>query len=245
MKNKKFKWVLFDLYDTLIIVREFHRAMIEKKIAWNVFNEFGIKTDRQKFYETQYEIKEQLVSPIEKRPELGVLEQEISKKLGNNITLDQAKKIHYQIHEKSKKHVKLAVGAKSILIWLKQNDINRCLISNGHTKDIIKDLEREGLKEFFDEIITSEDCSATKAENTPFKLFLGRHPEIKPEECLMIGDSLSQDTYSQKIGIPAAIFEFKLSESNISRINELKKEGLMPKYRINELKDIKDIILKG
>lgn len=239
--SSTYKWVLFDMYDTLVLSSRANQYLYENKVLWKIFKKNNIIINRQSFYEKLHELKNKFPQnkPL---PKNKILEQELAKIFGYNITYELAKKIHKEQYKTNKSRAILAPHAKSLLNWLKVKKIKIAIISNAHTRGLLYNLEQFKIKEYFDEIIVSDAVKGLKSELIPFKHFLHKHPKIKPEECLMIGDSIYEDIASQKLGIPSCILEFNLSQISNHRIEKLKSEGLFPKYRINSLTDIKKII---
>jgi len=237
----KYKWVLFDMYDTIFITHYAERYLYENKVLWKCFKKNGIIIGRQTFYEKLQELKYKIPQnkPL---PKKELLEQQLAKTFGYNLSLNQAEKIHKEQYRSRKAHSKLAKNTKQILERLKKKGIKLALISNAHTASLIRNLEHSEIKKYFDEIIISDSVKGLKSELIPFKHFLQKHRKIKPEDCLMVGDSVYEDTACQKLGIPSCILEYNLAQTSNNTLEKLKMKGLFPKYRINSLIDLKEIL---
>ncbi len=202
-----------------------------------------MKIDREAFYEKLAETR--LAYPHNQpKPEGASAEKLLAEHFGYAYDDTMHHKLMAEKYTHSHMHPKLAPHAKSLLKWLKKNQYHVALISNAHSEGPEYNLKQFGIREYFDEIIVSDAVRGLKSELIPFKVFFERHPEVKPEECLMIGDSLHEDTACQKMGIPAAVFEINLFHYSPQRVNEMRAEGRFPNYRINSLQDVKEIVKK-
>ena len=65
--------------------------------------------------------------------------------------------------------------------------------SNGPHEQQVKRMEKAGMKEFFEEIFTSGKIGAEKPSADFFEYCFKSAGEIKPEESVMLGDSLTSD----------------------------------------------------
>lgn len=68
-----------------------------------------------------------------------------------------------------------------------------CAASNGPYNQQVHRLELAGMKECFDYLFISEEIGFSKPSKEYYCEAFSRLPGIKPEECLMIGDSESSD----------------------------------------------------
>ncbi len=240
-QKNRFKWVLFDMYDTLAIVHSGERFMIENKLLWKAFKKHGMELDRQTLYEKLAEIKERIP---QNKPGISGAEriQLLAKEFDRMLSFDVAEQIHRAQYADKRSCAKLSKETKPLLNWLKKKKFKIALISNAHTPGLLKNLHQLKIHSYFDEIIVSDAVQGLKSELIPFKAFLERHAEVHPHECLMVGDSLTEDAAAQKVGIPAAIFEHSLIHYSRKRLDELKEKGALPKYRINNLEDVKEIL---
>lgn len=202
-----------------------------------------MKIDRETFYEKLAEVR--LFHPHNKpKPKGASPKKLLAEHFGFPFDEEIAQKIKHGKYAYPKMHVKLAPHAKSLLKWLKKNKYHVALISNAHSEGPEYNLKQFGIREYFDEIIVSDAVRGLKSELVPYKVFFEKHPDVKPEECLMIGDNVHEDTACQKMGIPAAVFEINLFHYSPQRVQEMRAEGRFPKYRINSLQDVKEIVKK-
>lgn len=68
-----------------------------------------------------------------------------------------------------------------------------CAASNGPYEQQINRLERAGMRKYFDYCFVSERVGIEKPSLIFFERCMDELPEFAPEECLMIGDSLTAD----------------------------------------------------
>src|SRR3989344_5830640 len=148
------KWVLFDLYDTLVIVHNHHRWVIEEKVQWKALQKNGILIDRQAFNEKLQELKHQYDHNDRTKPPSGTIEVELAQHFGHTISLDLGKKLHHAQYEGFDEIHRAAPFAKELFEWLKSQGYQIGVISNGHPKDADYNLKEIGLRDYVDELVT-------------------------------------------------------------------------------------------
>ena len=80
-----------------------------------------------------------------------------------------------------------------------------------------------GLQKYFDYIITSFDTGLIKPDQEIFKLILKKY-NIKPEECVMIGDNPTDDIEpAQKLGMKTILIDRKNKYPNMKSIKSLEE----------------------
>jgi HAD superfamily hydrolase (TIGR02253 family) len=87
-----------------------------------------------------------------------------------------------------------------------------------------------GLQDKFDYVITFDDTKTRKPGAKPFLLAL-KKLKLKPEECVMVGDSLKKDI------APAKKLGFKTVFARYGE-NYLERARVKPDYTINDIKDL-------
>lgn len=130
-------------------------------------------------------------------------------------------------------------GAKELLEYL-HGKYFVCAASNGPYKQQVKRLQLAGISEYVDYAFISEDVGASKPSEQFFKICLDRINEtredkITPDECIMIGDSITSDIVG---GINAKMHTLLYERGNG------KNKGLSVKadYTVTDLKEIKEIL---
>ena len=108
---------------------------------------------------------------------------------GIKISTEQFKQVKKEIYETSLKELKPL--NQSLLIKLKENNINYCLASNNGKEHVKSLLEIAGQSEFFtpEQIFTSELVANGKPAPDIF-LYAAESFKTKPEDCIIIEDSL-------------------------------------------------------
>ncbi len=67
------------------------------------------------------------------------------------------------------------------------------VVTNGVSKTQYKRIERSGLSPYFKEIFVSEDAKSQKPQKEFFQYCFSRIPDCRPEDMIIIGDSLTSD----------------------------------------------------
>ena len=131
-------------------------------------------------------------------------------------------------------------GAIDFLKYLHEKYIV-CVASNGPYEQQSKRINLAGMSDYIDYTFISEDIGANKPDKEFFdecmkRLNDGRDIRINPDECMMIGDSLSSDVAGGTAAqMKTCLFERKKSNKN-------KGVDIKPDYTIKTLKGISDII---
>jgi putative hydrolase of the HAD superfamily len=124
---------------------------------------------------------------------------------------------------------------KEILQYLADKNYQLHLITNGFEKIQHSKLKYSGLDIYFREVITSEGSNSLKPQKEIFE-FAFRKASAKPEESIMIGDTIEVDILG---AINAGIDQV--------HVNHLTKEPVpvadktLPTYTVYSLKELEDI----
>ncbi|MFE4708057.1 YjjG family noncanonical pyrimidine nucleotidase [Peribacillus simplex] len=127
-------------------------------------------------------------------------------------------------------------GAHELVATLELNH-DLYIVSNGVSRTQDKRLRDSGLHDYFKQIFISEDTGYQKPMKEFFDYVFACIPDFKPEQGLIIGDSLSADIRGgQLAGMDACWFnpEWKQNET-----------GIEPTYEIQQLSDLYSIINKA
>lgn len=192
-----------------------------------------IKRDNQKILKNILKINDkELIKNILKKLER---EGNIKTSLEKSFLESGIKKTDSEIREYAKKYTsayedgKIKKNVKEMLKRLSKK-YKLILLSNGSKRIKIKELKKNKIFNFFEEIITQEDTLYAKPDERAFKYILKKY-KIPAEECVSIGNSLSFDLIpAKKLGMKIIwIFEEKIdkvltdvSELNYKDINKLK-----------------------
>lgn len=124
-------------------------------------------------------------------------------------------------------------GSKELLISL-YPDYKMYVVSNGISKTQYQRLKDADLEEYFIKIFISEDIGYQKPMTEFFTAVKNQIPDFKPEETLLIGDSLTADILG---GLQAGIDTCWFNPNQKLNHTEVK-----PTYEIQSLKDLYRIL---
>lgn len=130
-------------------------------------------------------------------------------------------------------------GAEEILTYLKQQKYCLCAASNGPYDQQINRLKKADMLKYFAHCFVSEKVGADKPSQRFFDGCLKELPGVRPEECMMIGDSLTADIEGgQAYGMSTCWFVHSGDKSAIQQNNG----GKVADYIIYELAELKNIL---
>ena len=225
---KETQHLFFDLDDTLW---DFQKN--SSKVITELFNEFDLteklNTNFETFHETYKKVNNQLWSKYYKK--------EIDKAFLRNHRFNEAFKMfgydNYQENlsiteeyvNRSPKGTILKEGCIEVLTYLKQK-YHLHIITNGFREVQFIKLKGSGIKDFFSQIIISEDHDLTKPDEKIFRL-AEKFASTHREHCVMIGDKLESDiSGANNAGWEAIYFTEKKDENysgkQIESLMELK-----------------------
>lgn len=94
-------------------------------------------------------------------------------------------------------------GALDLLATLRAHHGLIVAGTNGSTAVQTKRLAKAGLTPYFDAVYTSETIGVNKPDGQFFQYIMQQHPEMTPENTVMIGDGLLPDIHgAQQAGLP-------------------------------------------
>lgn len=151
-----------------------------------------------------------LYEPVMKRieKELGLARQDITKKLdslkirknkiGNHDTGDACKKLGLldMYYEELEKHIKihnpLREEVKSLFERLKTDKKHIAIASDSMKRTINLYLNKYKLSDYIDFVFSAEDAGCKKDDEKYWEIIIEKH-NLKPQECIMIGDNELED----------------------------------------------------
>ena len=225
----KYKWLLFDLDGTL-----FDYDKGEEVAFIKTFDDFGL--DYQDGY---LKIYDAINKDLWKKFELGEIEVEKLKVERFELLLTQ---IDHNVDpaEFSKNYLVnlsnctfLLDGVEELLREL-EGKFNMMLITNG-----LKSVQRPRLKNstiniFFEDIVISEEVGSAKPDSKIFDIAFKKMNNPLKDDVLMIGDSLTSDI--------AGGINYNLDTCWLNT-KALPGNGLIPKYEIKNITELKNILL--
>jgi len=237
------KCVIFDFGDTLVITKRktmgehvLEYARFLKKHGYR-FNKSDIvaahKVTEEKWRVFGEETK-QTSKQLWEKTFIAALGVKPTKKLCSSMEKDY---FNFRL-----KNDKLVPNALQILNKLKQAGLRLCVVTNTKTNANYILAKKFGLFKYFDYFLMSHKEGTPKSELKIFyallrKLNKNKKNKIKPNECLMVGNSLNEDTVASQIGMKTAILT---KQSYVDK----KKKYFEPNYYIDDLKEILIIVDK-
>ncbi len=114
---------------------------------------------------------------------------------------------------------------REVLQGLKDKGINVYLISNTDNFSARRALEKFEMEKYFDRCFFSYQMGKIKSDHDFFPAIL-KELNLKPEDCLMVGDSILSDMNARHSGINSILLDRKSSrefEPKIANLKELEK----------------------
>ncbi|OGG71184.1 hypothetical protein A3F27_02730 [Candidatus Kaiserbacteria bacterium RIFCSPHIGHO2_12_FULL_53_13] len=212
-----FDWngvLIADTQATLDIDNHIFRSTGRKQI--------DIKTYREKF---TMPVRDFFVA-------MGFSEEEIARESRN------VQKLFHSIYEPRIAKIRTRGGARQLLQFLKDRNIEAVILSN-HTKEGLQNqLERLGIGHHFSRVITNDMHATMERKNKADKLaYLVKKSSYKKNEILIIGDSPEEAEAGKRAGIRTVAITGGYYSTR--RLKEAK-----PDYLIHNLLDMIDIIKK-
>lgn len=131
-------------------------------------------------------------------------------------------------------------GANEILAYLSERGYCLCAASNGPYNQQITRLKKADMLKYFTHCFISESIGADKPSEQFFDGCMKTLSEIHPEECMMIGDSLTADITGGRAYGMATCWYVPSKEKYLVEKNKEKKAA---DYIIHDLMELKDILL--
>lgn len=227
MENKKrIKVILFDLDDTLINSKKAQfNAICKFKKQYKEFeqteeNEFAklwkkITSEKyEKYLKNEISFEEQRIERMK----------DLFKYYSVYITEEEAKK-RFNKYQKTYEDNWIAFDdTKKVLEYL-YNKYKLAIISNGDGELQRRKIQKTGLNKYFSETVISSEVGVSKPDRRIFELTCKRM-NVKPEECIMIGDKFSVDVEG---GINAGITSIWVDRKN---------DNTNFKYKVHELSQV-------
>ncbi len=130
-------------------------------------------------------------------------------------------------------------GAHALLAALKEKGCVICAASNGPLEQQRHRLELAGMLPYFDQLFISEDIGASKPSHAFFeeafvRLRAAYGAEIKPQDCWMIGDSLTSDILG---GLNAGMHTLWYQREGVKE-----RDDIVPEKTVKSLGEIENLI---
>lgn len=203
----KYKCVLIDLDDTLYDYKSAHEIAIsevfQKQIIFKDFKEF------KKNYRENRDLTTRELSPLAtcRSRYLAFLKMAEEKSLSSPFVI--ADKLDTLYWSFLIQNIKPFPDALDFLKFLKQKNIPVAIVSDMTTKIQIEKINKLGVSNLINFLVTSEDVGVEKPHPKIFETAMQKL-NMSPKECIMIGDSFEKDIIgAQKLGIKSFLVEQK------------------------------------
>lgn len=220
------KAILFDLDNTLIDFMRMKRISCEAAISAMI--DSGLEANKGKAMEEIFKLYDKY----------GMEEHKIFQKFLKKIT----SKIDYRIlangivaYRKARtSFLEPYPHTDYVLLKLKSKGIKLGIVTDAPKLKAWIRIASMRLSNFFDTVVAFEDTKKLKPSELPFKAAL-KNLNLKPEECLMIGDWPARDIEgAKKIGMKTCFARYgnpKIKKTNAD-------------YEINDIKELLEIVKK-
>ncbi len=229
LRKNMIKAVLFDLDNTLIDFMKFKRVSCEAAI--DAMMDAGLKLEKDEALKKLYKIyfKEGLEDPL-------IFQKFLTKVIGDVdyrilaygiVAYRQARTgfLHPYPH------------TKKTLLRLKEKGLKLAIISDAPKIKAWIRLVNMNLDDFFDIVVAFEDTGKKKPDKEPFLKAL-EELNLKPEECLMVGDWPERDLKGAKaLGIKTCFAKYGHGDEH-----EQKPITVKADYVIDEISELVDLV---
>ncbi len=216
------KAVFFDLdntlynYDSANILAE--KALYEdvKKSKPNLQYEVF----KAKYAEAKNDIKTSLIGTASSHNRILYM-QRLVEKLHGTIVSSTILSLYHSYWDTLVENSVLFDGVIDCFQWLKENKIKIFLVTNLTAYVQLRKIEKLGISDYIDYLVTSEESGYDKPHPASFLLALNKG-ELLPKEVFMVGDGLFSDIGGAHfVKIPAIWYMFgsKVQKSNVATAN--------------------------
>ncbi len=219
------KAVIFDLDNTLIDFMRIKKASIDAAIAAMIAA--GLRMSKEEATKALFELYD----------EYGIEHQEIFQKFLEKVH----RNVDYRILAAGiVAYRKLQLGLLEpypkvvpTLMRLKERGYKLAILSDAPRLKAWIRLSEIRLADFFDVVLTFDDTGEYKPSRIPFERVL-KELDIKPNECLMVGDSIRRDIEGAKAAGILTVF------ARYGATKEIEKSGA--DYEINGIEELLNIL---
>lgn len=219
------KAVIFDLDNTLVDFMRVKRAAVAGAV--DAMIDAGMNG-------TKDELSKKIYSMYDRE---GIEDQRVFDK----VLVEHYGEIDYRIlaagvvgYRKAKEgHLVLYPRVRGTIAKLVRMGLKLGLVSDAPRMSAWTRLVSLGLDSFFDTVVANEDTGKKKPDPAPFRLALSRL-EVKPEECIMIGDWAERDMVGAKaLGMKTAFARYG---------DDFGTKDAMADYELSDISQLVDIV---
>lgn len=159
------------------------------------------------------------------------------KKVFPNVPADKAIAIYRSYHyDNFGELITVFPGMRDLLRELDDRDYKLGLVTSRLRKTTMEGLEKYGLADYFDVIITAEDTDKHKPDPAPVNIALEKLDSL-PEESLMLGDTMFDILCARNAGVRSVLVGWAMA------ITEEQKNGPdAPDYTIETAAELLDLL---
>lgn len=159
------------------------------------------------------------------------------KKVFPNVPADKAIAIYRSYHyDNFGELITVFPGMRELLRELDDRDYKLGLVTSRLRKTTMEGLEKYGLADYFDVIITAEDTDKHKPDPAPVNIALEKLDSL-PEESLMLGDTMFDILCARNAGVRSVLVGWAMA------ITEEQKNGPdAPDYTIETAAELLDLL---
>ena len=115
--------------------------------------------------------------------------------------------------------IKLFPGVKELLVALKEKGYKTGLVTSRLKGTTMEGLERYGIKDCFDAIVTCDDCEKHKPDPEPINITLQKL-DSKPEGSIMLGDTMLDILCAKNAGVKSVLVGWAVAVSEDEKTGE-------------------------
>ena len=206
----QFKNYIFDLYGTLIDIKTDETKPVIWSTLAELYREYGAFYSPNELRDTYYHFVEEELNEVRKRLNityadikienvfLKLLEVAIGKDAFENLFNNKEKyeswgfNVSKTFRDLSMVRFTVYPKVHETLRILKDSGAKIYLLSNAQSVFTLPEIEKAGLKEYFDAIYISSDFCTAKPEPSFMQALLNEQ-QLDPKECVMVGNDCSSD----------------------------------------------------
>jgi 2-haloalkanoic acid dehalogenase type II len=230
--------VLFDAYGTVIDVGTYHRDITEYVLD-EVNSLYDRRIDQGEFNNNWNKEFERAFSDVNAycgdfrnvRELYGISTKRVLSGYGITLTDNRIKELNAVYKKMLDEAVVVAPNVEKTLRVLHSEGYDMGLVSNGDTQELLEHMN--GVKDYFDVIVTSEDLNVYKPDPRIFAEAIRRIGTCK-EQTVFIGDTLTSDVLgAKKVGITSVWYNKK---------RRLPKYGIKPDFEIHDMPEVLQLL---
>ena len=227
--------VFVDLDDTLYPYPECNEA--GKQAAWETAQDLGYDSSREAFeelyLESRREVKRELAGTASAHERFLYFKRAIQIHTGTHSAKD-ALALGEAYWDAYVEEMELFDGVVETLATLQDAGLDVALVTNLTTRIQMKKIERLGIDDHVDLVMTSEETGREKPSSVMFTLPMAQL-DVKPSETVMVGDSVSSDVEGgNALGLTTVLFNSEAGDLSGRR---------RPDHRIESFPEITEVVL--